>query len=268
MTDTEIRNICEVLKKLGLVTDDKLQSVYPNLYPKPVVPTTGYRTMTKHNCLIHIYETSNDEIVDVSLGIQNKLEKLSAIDDPNRIETCKINCGFFNFDGSKEHLGMYIDEGNIIEYPDNYYINYLYFKDGHTDIAYYSGNPEEYLWWNKVLNWGIGVGYSLVKDGKIDLTNSKNFSHSTTDNPRTMIGQLANGNFILAVADGRMTTSVGLTAAEQADIMLELGCITAVNLDGGGSSEMIVNGKIVNKPSDGFERSIGSAVLVYKKVGY
>jgi uncharacterized protein YraI len=47
--------------------------------------------------------------------------------------------------------------------------------------------------------------------------------------------------------------------------MLELGCVIAVNLDGGGSSEMIVNGSIKNKPSDGAERSIGTAFVAYAK---
>lgn len=266
MTDAEIKNVCEVLKKLNLVTDEKLQSVYPTVYPKPIVSTAGYRTITKYNCLIHIYETSINETVGMSLGVPNKLEPLSAIDNLYKIETCKINCGFFNFDGSAEHLGLLVNENGLIRYPDNSFINYLYFKeDGHTEICYYSGNPEEYLWWDNVLYWGIGVGYSLVNNGVINLANAEKFSHSTSDNPRTMMGQLKNGNFILAVADGRSTSSIGLTAKEEADIMLSLGCVTAVNLDGGGSSEMIVNGKIVSKPSDGFERKIGSAIMVYKK---
>lgn len=54
-------------------------------------------------------------------------------------------------------------------------------------------------------------------------------------------------------------------AKEQAEIMLSLGCTYSANLDGGGSSEMIVNDKVVNKPSDGSERKIGSAIVVYKK---
>ena len=72
----------------------------------------------------------------------------------------------------------------------------------------------------------------------------------------------------MVVVDGRTSKSLGLTARQSAELMLSLGCITATNLDGGGSSEMIevVNGviKVLNKPSDGVERSIGSALLVYK----
>ena len=47
--------------------------------------------------------------------------------------------------------------------------------------------------------------------------------------------------------------------------MLSLGCEYAINLDGGGSSEMIYNNRIINVLSDGIERNIGSAILVYKK---
>ena len=66
------------------------------------------------------------------------------------------------------------------------------------------------------------------------------------------------------MADGRKNTSKGLTAKQSAELMKELSCYNAVNLDGGGSSEMIVKDKIVNSPSDKDERYIGSAILVCK----
>ena len=264
MTDLEIQNICDVLLKLGLVTKDKLQTIYPAIY-SPNISTKGYRKIRMFDSDIHIYETSQDEFVDVTLGIENKLEKLSTIDNSNVKEICKINGGFFNFDGSAEHLGMYLHNGKLHNNPDNTFINFLYYKSGKTDIKYYSGNYEEMRYWLKELHWGIGCGWSLVKDGKIDLTGATIFDHSKYKNPRTMIGVKSDKSFILAVADGRTTTSKGLTAKEQAEVMLSLQCTHSVNMDGGGSAEMIVNDKIVNNPSDKCERSIGSAIIVYKK---
>jgi exopolysaccharide biosynthesis protein len=49
---------------------------------------------------------------------------------------------------------------------------------------------------------------------------------------------------------------------EFARIMADLGAVTALNLDGGGSSEMVVQGKVVNRPSDGQERAISNAILI------
>jgi exopolysaccharide biosynthesis protein len=213
---------------------------------------------------IHIYETSPDEFVDVTLGIQGKLEPLSKIDDPNVVEVCKINGGFFNFDASREHLGLFLRSGKIIQDYDNTYINFAYNKDGSVNITYVD-NYEWINYWRKQAHWVIGCGWCLVKNGKIDLTGSTIFDHSKSKNPRTMIGVTSNKSFILAVADGRSSTSKGLNAKEQAEIMLSLGCTYSANLDGGGSSEMIVNDKVVNKPSDGSERKIGSAIVVYKK---
>jgi N-acetylmuramoyl-L-alanine amidase len=80
-----------------------------------------------------------------------------------------------------------------------------------------------------------------------------------------LIGQKADKTLVLCVVEGRNATSKGVTGAQSADIMLSLGCIIAINADGGGSSEMIVDGKIVNATSDGTERKIGSALVIYKK---
>lgn len=264
MTENEIKNVCEVLLKLNLITREKLQEVFPEIYTPPKVSSKGYRKIDMFGSIIHIYETSLVEHVDITLGKEGKLEKLSAIDLPDIFEICKINCGFFNTDGSKEHLGLFLREGKIYNNYDNTFITFVYYKNGTTDIRYVD-NYEWINYWKTSAYWAIGCGYSLVKDGKIDTRNSNVFSHSNSLNPRTMIGQLKDKTFVLVVADGRSTKSKGLTANQQAEVMLSLGCINAVNLDGGGSSQMIVNNKIVNTPSDGFERSIGSSIFVRKK---
>lgn len=251
------------------ICDDKVFSDLANLYNKKLQEeqskNKGYKKIRMFDSDIHIYETSPNEYVDVTLGIENKLEKLSKIDNPNIEEVCKINCGFFNFDGSREHLGMYIHNSKLYQNPDNTFINFLYFKNGKTDIKYYDNNFEEIRYWLKELNWGIGCGWSLVKNGKIDLTGASIFDHSNSKNPRTMFGVKADKSFVLVVADGRSATSRGLTAKEQAEVMLSLGIWNGCSVDGGGSSEMIINNKIVNKPSDNTERSIGSAIIVYRK---
>jgi exopolysaccharide biosynthesis protein len=63
-----------------------------------------------------------------------------------------------------------------------------------------------------------------------------------------------------------MTPGVqGLTHADVADILLDLGCSDALNLDGGGSSCMLVNGQETIKPSDGSQRAVASTVMLTPK---
>lgn len=82
--------------------------------------------------------------------------------------------------------------------------------------------------------------------------------------PRTLAGITAQGHLLLVVVDGRdPDRSVGLTFEESTALMRALGAVDAVNLDGGGSSTMMVGDELVNAPSDSTgERPIGDAVLV------
>ena len=83
-------------------------------------------------------------------------------------------------------------------------------------------------------------------------------------NPRTAIGKTADGKLLLVTVDGRQSKiSVGMSLYSLADLLLELNAIDAINLDGGGSTTMVVKQKVVNKPSDQTgERPVSDAILV------
>ena len=85
--------------------------------------------------------------------------------------------------------------------------------------------------------------------------------------PRTAIGLTKDGLLILFVCEGRgMTDGVaGMTFAEEAAVLKALGCVEALNLDGGGSSCLLVEGKETIKVSDGAQRAVGSVVLLKKR---
>ncbi len=68
-------------------------------------------------------------------------------------------------------------------------------------------------------------------------------------NPRTAIGYTADNNLIIVIVDGREESSVGITLTELAKFMKSIGCYEAMNLDGGGSTVMYVNGRVVNSPA-------------------
>jgi exopolysaccharide biosynthesis protein len=225
---------------------------------------TGYRKIRDYNSDIHIYETSSNEFVDVTLGKINQLEKLSTITEDDKNIVTKINCGFFNFDGSAEHLGLFVDEGKYYLSENNTFIDFIYYKDGHTEIKTLPTLSEvSYVQGNAY--WAIGTSWSLIINGHINMINAEKINHSLQRHPRTLIGQKRNGNFVLVVVQGRNSNNTGITAQESAELMMKLGCINAVNLDGGASSEMIVNNQIMNNPTDGLERKIGSAIIVCLK---
>ncbi len=82
-------------------------------------------------------------------------------------------------------------------------------------------------------------------------------------NPRTGVGVTSDGKILLVVVDGRQAKwSVGATMHEFAKIFRRLGATYALNLDGGGSSTMVVKGQVVNRPSSGAERRVTNAALV------
>jgi len=106
----------------------------------------------------------------------------------------------------------------------------------------------------------------LIKDGKIDITwqqekTSKAFVE--TRHPRTAVAKLKDGKLLMITVDGRSEASGGIGLQDLAEYLLSLGATDAMNLDGGGSTTMFVDGKIVNHPSDKEgERKVGDAILV------
>lgn len=109
----------------------------------------------------------------------------------------------------------------------------------------------------------VGGGAYLLIDGKVP----QKFSHNIGGyNPRTAIGVDQTGKKIyLAAVDGRQAMAKGMTQTEMGYLMAEIGCWTALNLDGGGSTTMAVKPQgeahqVVNSPSDGSLRNVANGI--------
>ena len=121
--------------------------------------------------------------------------------------------------------------------------------------------------WDKTA-YVIGAGPTLVKNSSVNITSvDERFLPDIAIGraPRTALGLTSDGKIILAVIDGRRSSSIGMTLNELGQFMLKQGAVRAMNFDGGGSSEMVVNGNVMNNPSDGSERRIGSALIVVER---
>ena len=106
----------------------------------------------------------------------------------------------------------------------------------------------------------------LIKDGQVDVTweqEKTTRSFVETRHPRTAVAKLKDGKFLMITVDGRSESSGGIGLYDLANYLLELGATDAMNLDGGGSTTMFLDGKVVNHPSDKEgERKVSDAILV------
>lgn len=100
----------------------------------------------------------------------------------------------------------------------------------------------------------VGGGPVIIQDRQIKITNNeeRKFAGKAINDkhPRTAMGYTADRKLIILVVQGRSESSGGATLVQEAQILKDLGCWEALNLDGGGSSCMLINGKETIKPSD------------------
>ena len=118
----------------------------------------------------------------------------------------------------------------------------------------------------------LGAGPKLVTNGAVDVTDVREKmipTFATELHPRTAIASLSDGRALLLTADGRRAPErVGLALSDLAKLLIELGAREAINLDGGGSTAMVIGGKLMNFPTDVTgERPVSDAIVVRPLTG-
>ncbi|MBM3443397.1 MAG: phosphodiester glycosidase family protein [Bacteroidetes bacterium] len=118
--------------------------------------------------------------------------------------------------------------------------------------------------------YAVGGSPMLLKGGEVRITDKEELIdiNNTTSRPRSAIGYTAGGIVILLTVEGDNTANgyPGINLANLALFLKELGCTNAINLDGGGSTSMIINNRATVRPGDnGVERSVPSVVLIKRK---
>lgn len=169
-----------------------------------------------------------------------------------------INGDYFNM-STGEPLGALVMDGVQVHGvgSDPYYFAIM--KDGSADIRYASESLEN-------VREAVGSPTLLIENGKIN----ESLKGDTVRIPRCAIGIKKDGSVVIFEADGRQApTSVGLSFYETAQMMEKLGCVDALYLDGGGSATFASQSEgtgeltVKNSPSDGIERKVSSALLIY-----
>ena len=211
-----------------------------------------------------------------------------------------INGGYFRSGKDPaQHVGLLKTSG-ILEEPashsvyrdsEKYFITRGAFgisNDGLPDIAWSStnndsifewalpqknrpGNPSRYLDFKLSSHWdmrdAIHAGPILVHSNKINITVEEEVFFNTPVagiQPRSAIGYSKEGYLIMMVVDGRQADSRGVYLEELAIMMMEFNCDEAINLDGGGSSCMVADNRLLNRPiGRNIQREIMSAIGVF-----
>jgi len=131
------------------------------------------------------------------------------------------------------------------------------------------GTTEEYntIYKDQIRDAVSGFGITLVKDGKVNIAHTDNYTADRAS--RTAVGITKTGKVVCMVLDGRQEpVSCGGSMVEIAQIMMEAGCVDAINLDGGGSTTFVSKPEgsdelqVTNKPSDGYARNVSSSLII------
>ena len=186
-----------------------------------------------------------------------ELRTLSAIYSQNNIQAA-INAGFFGIlKGGKGYpIGALRVNGRNFTLPHDMRGCLAWNEDDEALFAVAEAT-EDTNYWPEMTNV-IQAGPMLIDDGE-----TARYEESFTGgiisarHPRSAVGLNAEGSWVFIAVDGRNGMhSSGATISELTEILRGQGMIYALNLDGGGSTEIIIDGKIYNIPSDGYERRI------------
>jgi len=157
--------------------------------------------------------------------------------------------------------GIVIRNGQILRSSISYRDAVVLYNDGtiHT-FTEEDTTAQELLDDDAWQVWSFGP--VLIDDGVIVADKDGGLDRSRVDNPRSSFGMVSTNHFMFVSVDGRSTVSQGVDIEELADILLQLGCVEAYNLDGGGSATMWFDGEVINVPSEGSERKVGDCVYI------
>lgn len=174
-----------------------------------------------------------------------------------------INGDYYNY---KDDFGMIIRNGMLYRDAGSTRDHLLVYADGRMEgifaADYVRGSGQAYIDAGVVQSFAFGP---LLVDKGQATTLPEKYIVSTSDSirePRTGIGMVEPNHYVVVVADGRRNgwSEKGMTLSELAKVFIEQGCQIAYNLDGGGSTSLVVNGERLNRSSGSRERDVSDIV--------
>lgn len=163
-----------------------------------------------------------------------------------------------------QRQGFVLKNGKIYRSTSNSNEDLVIYKNGDWEFIDEENTDLEKLLDNRAYNV-LSFGPGLIDNSSIIVSVNDEVDKAMKNNPRTAIGKISDNHYVFVVSDGRTNESTGLSLYELATFMKSLGCEMAYNLDGGGSSTMYFNGKVINNPTSGRsikERSVSDIVYI------
>lgn len=250
---------------------NELQAFSEDFFEDPYYSEISYSKERKYDTTcyfitIPVYDT-NGNIIDLHMRYNTPLKQMEYAQENRTTISINGNSSILMEDGTYKH-GITICDGvitntrsfNNFSYTDITSCCYIGVKsDRSTNQFPMKSNitAQELLnsgyinvfnaYQRLVSNGQIDTSYIGHQHGKNDLT--EEYAH-TVCAPRTVFGIKQNNEIVILVCDGRNPTDKGLTFIEASQLMIEKGCVTAYNLDGGGSSSLVYKGSRLNKLID------------------
>lgn len=230
--------------------------------------TISIKEYNKNNTKIYVADIYLKNGSSIMSALANNVYGKNVVDKTSQIASennaiLAINGDYY---GSRDS-GYVIRNGQILRSESS--------SDDQEDLAIYSDGSmkiirEGDISAEQLLKDGavqvLSFGPGLIEGGEVSVDSSDEVGKAMASNPRTAIGMISENHYVMVVSDGRTEESEGLTLVELANFMKELGVNTAYNLDGGGSSTMYFNGRVINKPTTNGnvikERSVSDIVYV------
>ena len=250
-----------------------------------------YISVSLQNSSVKVKVVASDEI--------NGRETVSSF--ANDLGACVVvNGGYYRMDlNPTRHVGLLKVDGKVLKRATpsvmrdslRFYISRGAFglnENGTMDIAWVSSRNDSLFEWKEPFGnephnpapkpdissaqfWeysdALGAGPILFAEGLSRVSSDEEVFFDTSIpnvHPRTAIGYTEEGELLLLVIDGRQNESRGVNLNELAQIMKDIGAVEALNLDGGGSSSIYANGRMLNKPAGGTDqREVMSAIAIF-----
>ena len=232
-------------------------------YNKSKTPVRVYSVVIKKGAA-SIETTMPQDSVESVGKVSNMKNQLSAAVSNGKNAIVSINADFFDMGGTNVMRGLCIKDGVLLHGTgDRPWVGIT--KDGDAVM----GVPSDYTAYKDKLAHAVGGSHILLKkDNPDNLSVGTEFAD--TIHPRTALGVTPEGDIVLMIVDGRQPeTSNGATLADLAFLLGTFGCSDGINLDGGGSSTLIVrNGssyETKNSPSAGSLRAVANGLMVVLK---
>ena len=209
--------------------------------------------------LMRIYDPSRIDVAICDYEGNSGMKLNDLIEQENAI--AGINAGaYIQVDGSPNGSipgGLIVKDGELVKaswHKTNKFCVIGFDNNNKMVVNYW--NTEEIKSQN--LRCAISFGPPLILNGEPLIEQA-----STSLQPRTAIGQCADGSVLFLVLDGRQPSSAGATLMQVQEILVENGAVVAANLDGGSSAAMMYKGEVLNSPSDNKElKRIPTAFVV------